>query len=191
MPEQDAGELVVAANGDVFVADAATSEPVLSDDDAALALDGWDKLGLITPDGVRPSYSRTTTDIGAWQLPGAARKLITGRNLDIAFDLMQWNAVTLPFAFGGGVVEDDSGEFVFTEPDPESLDERALLVRWADEDENFQLWVPRGVVSGNSEFTLARTDNADLPTTWSATPASNDELWKLRSDSSGMDPAAS
>lgn len=184
---QDATELVVAAGGGVYVADAGTAEPVLDD-----VLTGtWAELGFITTDGVRPSATKDTEDIEAWQSFYPLRKLVTGIDLDIAFDLMQWNADTVPFAFGGGVIDEvETGIFRFTPADPGVLDERALVVRWQDGDTNGQLYVPRGVITGNSEFTLSKDANANLPVTYSATPASNSEKWLLQSDSEAWEPAS-
>ncbi len=183
---QDATELVVAAGGGVYVADAAETEPVLDD-----VLTNWTELGFITTDGVKPSSSKDTEDIEAWQSFYPLRKLVTGIDLEIVFELMQWNADTVPFAFGGGVIDEpDTGIFRFTPADPGELDERALLVRWQDGDTNGQLYVPRGVITGNSEFTLSKDANAGLPVTYSATPASNSEKWLLQSDSEAWEPAS-
>lgn len=183
---QDATELVVASGGGVYVADAGTTEPMIDD-----TLTAWSELGYITTDGVRPASAKDTEDIEAWQSFYPLRKLVTGISLDIAFDIMQWNADTVPFAFGGGVIDEpDPGVFRFTPADPGVLDERALVVRWQDGDTNGQLYVPRGVITGNSEFTLSKDSNANLPVTYSATPASNDENWTLQSDSEAWEPAS-
>ncbi len=182
---QDATELVVAAGGGVYVADAATTEPDLDD-----TLTAWAELGFITTDGVRPSSAKDTEDIEAWQSFYPLRKLVTGIDLDIAFDLMQWNADTVPFAFGGGAITDEGNFFRFEPSDPGELDERALVVRWQDGDTNGQMYVPRGVITGNSEFTLSKDANANLPITFSATPASNTETWTLQSDSDAWEPAS-
>lgn len=184
---QDAGNLVVAGSGAVFVADPGTAEPDFA---TPLAAD-WEDLGLITPAGATLNYNRDETDIRAWGLPSPVLKLITGRTFSIVFTAMEWNPVTLPFFFGGGELSEESSEFVYEEPDTDETNPKAILVRWAFGDEDWQAWHPRGAVSGNAAITLVENQTADLPVTWGATPADNEEKFRIRTTSDQIEALAS
>lgn len=180
---QDAENLVVAGTGAVFVAPPGTAEPTLAD---ALPAD-WEDVGLITPGGATLNYNRDETPIRAWGLPSPVLRLVTGREFSVVFTMMEWNAVTLPFFFGGGTLAPDGLEYTFEEPDTDERNPKALLVRWSYGDEDWQAWAPRGAVGGNAAITLVENATADLPVTWGATPADNTEKFVLRTTSAQIE----
>src|SRR6266576_2496080 len=125
-------EILVGANGDVFVAAPATTAPTSP---TASYGAGWTKLGLISETGVTVTDTKTMVVIPAWQLFYPARRIITERALTVAFALREWSGTGLKFAFGGGTIS--AGKF--TPPAPDFIDQRMLGVDWADEGKVFEL----------------------------------------------------
>lgn len=166
MPAQDAAEVVIGANGQVYVAPTDAPGPTESQD----ALDGeFRELGFVSEDGATVNDSKDVNDVGAWQSFYPIRRNVTGRNFNVAFALRQWNDATIPLAFGGGVVATNgAGEYMYTPPEPEELDERQVVIDWQDGDKHYRLHIPRGTVSENVETNLTRTAASDLPITFSA-----------------------
>lgn len=164
----DATEVVVGANGQVYVAPVGSTAPTDAETAPAAA---FVNLGYTSEDGATITDSRETENIGAWQSAYPIRRLVTSRELTVAFALRQWNESTVELAFGGGAVTGSTGDWVYTPPGPEELDERALILDWQDGDKEYRLYIPRGIVTENVETTLNRTSAADLPITFAAMPA--------------------
>lgn len=62
-------------------------------------------------------------------------------------------------------------EATYTPADPsDSLDYRALVVKWNDGDKNYMLVAPRGLVTGDTEIAMARTAASDIPVAYSVIP---------------------
>src|SRR6185503_13529384 len=161
----DSSEIVVGANGTVWVAPVGTTLP--ADIDEALAVDFVD-VGFVSENGATFTDSKEITDINAWQSFYPVRRIISSRSSQLAFAIRQWNSDNVKFAFGGGQVTSTANGFEYTPPDPSELDERALCLEWADDTKNYRLVFPRGLVSENVESTAARTSAMDLPITFSA-----------------------
>lgn len=159
----DTEEILVGANGTVYVAPTSASAP-----SGLTALSSpWVDLGAVSDAGAAVSDSKAITDIRVWQSFYPARKIITSRDFTVAFALAQWNTDTLTLAFGGGTVTEDSGGFsTYTPPSPETLDERSLVLDWADGDRDYRLYIPKGLVAETVTTTLARTSNSELPITF-------------------------
>lgn len=161
---KDAEEIVVGASGSIYVA------PVGSDIPASIeeAFDeSWTELGYATEDGAKWVDGKTTNEIRAWQSFYALRRMIATREGSLAFQLMQWNGVTVPLAFGGGTITSPTaGAYRYTPPPAETLDERMLGVEWSDGDDDYRLIFPRGNVSENVETNIVRTEAALLPITF-------------------------
>lgn len=164
----DANEVVVGANGHVYVAPVGTTGPT----DSTTALDAaFIDVGYISEDGAGVSDSKDIENIGAWQSLYPLRRIVTGREFNITFALRQWNATTVPFAFGGGDVTDEGGgEFKYVPPAAGEIDERALVLEWEDGDKHYRLHVPRGMVAETVDTTFARNAASDLPITYSVLP---------------------
>jgi hypothetical protein len=173
---QDATEVVVGANGDIYVAPTGSNLPVDVDDplDAAFS----EALGFVSEDGVTATDGKTTQNIGAWQSFYPLRVLVTERDFRVAFVLRQWNQDTVSLAFGGGTFEATGSFTKYTPPDPSVLDERALVVDWADGDDLFRLVVPRCLAIEAVSTQLTRVNAADLPITMAVlAPAEGEDPW--------------
>jgi len=173
---QDATEVVVGANGDVYVAPVGTSLPLDVDDPLNVAFS--DALGFTSEDGVTATDGKTTVNIGAWQSFYPLRTIVTERNFSAAFVLRQWNRDTVSLAFGGGTFEATGSFTKYTPPDPSVIDERVLVIDYQDGDDQFRLVIPRCVVSEDVASQITRTAAADLPITMSVlAPAEGDDPW--------------
>lgn len=168
----DSSQVVVGANGQVYVAPTSETAP----DDVGTALAGaWQELGFVSEDGATFTEGKDITDINAWQSFYPVRRIITARNVTVSFALHEWSAANIEFALGGAVT-DNGDEFVYTPPSPDDLDERSLVLQWQDSTKNYRLYIPRGIVSENVEVNLTRTGAADLPITFAATDPGTDGL---------------
>ena len=183
MAGKDVDEIVVGANGTVRVAPVGTAAP--ADEDAAPGA-GWVDLGYVNEDGVTFRDAKTLEVISVWQLFHAARRIVTGRDTSVDFVLRQWGKDQVPFAFGGGTVSTlSAGHHKFTPPEPETIDERALMVDWADGTKNYRLVIARGMVTDAVETNIVRTSAADLPISFAVNGSDAGDPWYLLTD----DPA--
>lgn len=184
MPTNDSDELVVAGNGQVYVAEIGSTIP--SSISAALDPDDYRELGYVTEDGAKFTDEKSIKEHRAWQSFYPVRRSVETRNAFVGLALEQWNEWNVALAFGGGsVVETSPGEYEYVPPDPEEIDERVLVLEWQDGDKNYRIIVPKGMVTNNVETTFMRSSLAVLPIVFSVTPAAGDDPWKLQTD----DPA--
>lgn len=180
---KDTDEIVVGANGTVWTAAVGTVAPV---DQAAAPGVGWTDLGYTSEDGLTFNDSKTLEVIRVWQLFHAARRIVTERDTTMSFVLRQWNADTVPFAFGGGTLtEPTPGNYKFVPPDPEDVGEKALMLDWVDGTKHYRLIIPRGTVTEAIESNLVRTAAADLPIGFGVLGSDGVDPWTLLTD----DPA--
>jgi hypothetical protein len=168
----DASQVVIGANGRIYTGPIDTPAPT----DSGSALDaGFVNLGYTSENGANFTEGKDVADISAWQSFYPIRKVVTGRSVAIAFTLRQWNRDTVEFSLGGTVVDEGGGEFSYTPPEPEELDERSLILEWEDGDKHYRLYMPKGIVAENVTTELMRTAAADLPVTFAATDPGTDE----------------
>lgn len=187
---QDADAVMIAANGSVHVAPSGTTLP--DDVSTALATEYVD-LGYINSDGATFNQERETNEITPWQSLRPIKRVTESVSEEVSFALLQWDADTIPFAFGGGTIEEtdvDSGEFVYTPPDPEDIDERVLVVEWAYDDANFRLVVPKVMVEGSVETELTRSSASELPLTLAIIGTDGAAPYQIYSDHPAWEPAA-
>lgn len=185
MPGKDTDELVIAPEGRIMVAPIGTA---VSTTDVEAVLDAdWRELGYATEDGVTLSVGKEIQDIRAWQAMDPVRRIVTNRNVTVAFTLRQLNVDTVPFAYGGGTVTETApGNYTYTPPEASEIDERALLIEWTDGDKHYRAHFPRGSVTEAVETQLVRNDTANLPVTFGAlTPDDDADIFTLITD----DPA--
>lgn len=175
----DADQIVVGANGDIYVAPVDTAAPATAADSWGA---GWKNLGFATDDGVTITDGKNVEDLGVWQSFYPARRIVTAREFRVAFVLRQWEYDTVQFAFGGSIEVVSNGQFKFVPPDPEDLDERALGVEWRDGSKTYRLIVPRGLVVEDVETQLVRTDAANLPITFGVLGEANTDPWYILTD---------
>lgn len=159
---QTGTETIFAAGALVAYAVAETVQPATPTTAPAVA---WNDLGYISDDGLDFSYSDEQVSVRAWQAASDVRRGKVRDELTMGMNFIQWNELTLPVAFGGGVVVAEAGpQYRYRFPAPtDALVERAFLFRWIDGARNFQWWIPRAVRTNPTDGTLARTTNAQLP----------------------------
>jgi hypothetical protein len=113
--------------------------------------------------------SPTIEEFMAWQSRQAVRRELTAQELQVAFQLEQWNEETVPLAFGGGEITSVSGGYRYDFPtESDALDERALVVDADDGDRRTRFVFPRGNVTESVETQFQRSALALLPITFKA-----------------------
>ena len=173
----DADQILVALNAAVHVAPVGTTLP--TDSDSALNA-AFLELGYTTDDGIQFSDTKTVEDIKAHQSFYPVRRIVTERGSSVSFELEQWNGDTVRLAFGGGTVtEPTSGEYKYVPPDPEDIDERAMVIEWQDGTREYRLVIPRGNVSENVETNLTRKAQAGLPITFAVLGEDATDPWTI------------
>lgn len=182
---KDPDEIVVGANGTVYAAPLATTAPTTA---VAAPAAGWVDLGYCTEDGVTPTDEKSMESVPAWQSFYPVRRMITDRNFSVQFTLLQWNPDTVGLAFGGATVsEPTTGVFKLSPPDESVIDERALMVDWADNAKHYRLIIPRGIVSENTEFNVRRGQASPLAVTFSVLGQDGVDPWYLLTDDPAFD----
>jgi hypothetical protein len=185
----DAEDLVVAANGHVYVAP--TSATLPTDESESLDSDFVD-LGYLTEAGVTVSPSMSITSVQPWQSFYSIRELVTAREMNVSMELLQFNSETTILAFGGGTVtEESTGHFKMVPPSPETIDKRAAVIDWQDGEKTYRLVIPVCMVSEGGEFSLSRTAPATLSVTLKALGVDSDDPWVLYTDDVAFAPTGS
>jgi hypothetical protein len=165
-----ASEIVVANTGQVYLAAVGSTVP----DDPTESLDSaWSGTGYTNEDGVTLSITPQILEIGAWQARQSVRRELQNQEVQAQFNLLQFNEVNVPFAFGGGSVEVvSSGIYKYTPPaDGDALDERAMVIDAQDGDKNFRIVFPRGNVTDAVSTNLRRSQEGMLPVAFKALDA--------------------
>lgn len=183
MPGLEAGNVVVAGTGTIWVAPDGTPMPV---DLAALA-SPWIDMGYASEDGVTFTISREQEDIPAWQSLEPVRVLITAEPKVIAFELMEFDEESLMLAFRGGTVTGTTVK-TYTPPDPGASDVRAMVVDGVDGATTFRFCFPRVSLQGDVEWQLVRSDAVRLPLEFQVLAST--EKWSILTDHAGMTLAA-
>jgi hypothetical protein len=185
----DAEDLVVAANGRVYVGPTTATLP----DDEIETLDSdFIDVGYLTDAGVTVSPSMSVESIQPWQSFYSVREIVTAREMNVSMEMLQFNSETTVLAFGGGTVtEESSGHYKLVPPSPEVIDRRAAVIDWQDGDKNYRLVVPVCMVSEGGEFSLSRTAPATLSVTLKALGVDGEDPWILYTDDVAFAPAGS
>lgn len=161
---RDPDELVVASQGDLYVADVGTSLP----SSATASISSFEQLGYITEDGATFSRNIDIEEFMAWQQRLPVRREITGEEVTVSCELEQWNEDTFALAFGGGsVTEDSPGVYTYEFPTGALL-EKTVVLRWSDGDKDYQLGLERATVSDEVEVELNRSNLAVFPVAFKA-----------------------
>jgi hypothetical protein len=178
----DPDAILVGADSHVYVAPVGTSPGT----DPAVALSAtWKEVGYTARDGIEVTPSEETTDVEAAQDMYAPRIITTGRALEIAFTMLEWNDVTLPLAFGGGAIVTATGVSTYNPPQAQASDLRALALEWADGAKKYRFVVVRSRVTTQGSFNVGPTAAAVLPITLRALGAGQSLPFYLMSN----DPA--
>lgn len=179
MPGLEAGNVVVAGTGTVWVAPEGTPMPT----DLAPLDDPWNDMGYVSEDGVTFTISRDQEDIGAWQSLEPVRVLVTSEPKVIAFELMEFDTESLLLAFRGGEVAGTTVK-TYTPPDPGAEDTRAMVIDGIDGDSTFRFAFPRVGLQGDVEWSLVRSDAIRLPLEFQVLASST--KWTILSDHPGL-----
>lgn len=192
MAEQDPDELVVASNGDVFVADYGATLPETWDEDVEGL--GFTKVGYISEDGIAFSWTPTVEEFNAWQSRSPVRRELTNHEYTATFAMEQWNGTNLGIAFGGGEVTDDgSGGYRFAFlSDVSALSEKSVIMDWNDGDKHYRAVFARASVSDTVEVALTRSSLGLLPVSFSGLdPGAEVDAFALLTDDPAFEPTGS
>lgn len=166
MAWNDASEIRVAANGQVYVAPVGTALPTTPTGALNAAFVG---LGYTTEDGVGFSVGLDINEIKSWQSRQPTRRDLVGQEISASFGLQQWNEETVPLAFGGGAITTISGGYRYDFPEEgDALDEYAMVIDAVDDSTNMRFVLVRGNVVEAVETKFQRGEAAVLPITFKA-----------------------
>ncbi len=179
----DGSQVRVAGFQRLLVAPTATAFPDDIDTEPEAA---WIDLGYTTEDGIVFSFGLDTDDLMTSQSLDPVRKLTTARPKTVNGSLRQFNRETLTLALGGGTWTEDGGTHEF-HPAPSSyIDERALMVEFADGAAKARFCGRRTMVSEAVEFTLVNTAGLVFPLTFSVLAAEPDTyFWQTNAEMLG------
>ncbi len=185
----DGAQVVVAGFQRILVAPIGTDFPDAIDEEAAA---DWVDLGYTTEDGIAFSFGLDTDDLMTSQSLDPVRKLTTARPKTIAGSLRQFNKETLTLALGGGAWTGDDADGWEFRPAPSSfIDERALMVEFADGAKRARFLGYRTMVSEAVDFTLVNTDGLVFPLTFSVLANVPDTYaWQVNGAMFGAAPPA-
>lgn len=179
-------QIVVGGTGTIYVAPVGTPLPTAVDSTLnSLFL----SLGYTTPEGVKFKLDTQSKGVMGWQSFYELRRIIESRAAAASFGLMEFDAKTVPLAFGGGeVTEPTSGKFKYTPPTPETVDERSMIIDIEDGTRVFRIVIERGMVSNSVETDFMRTDASVLPIEFSALAAITDgtQPWFMLTNDTGF-----
>lgn len=172
---EDSAELLVGASGNIYVGSLGSTLPT----NATAAPDAaFKELGYATEDGVSVTNGLETVEISGWQSFYALRRIVTARNFQVSFTLMQWNYDTAAFALGGATVTGASPNYTITPPAVASIDERAMIIDLIDGSNKLRWVLPRGMVTDNVTSQFQRNAAGVLPITFSVTtPSGGAQPW--------------
>jgi hypothetical protein len=183
---QDAADVVVAGTGAVFVAPDGTALPA----DLVTPLPSeWVDIGYVSEDGVEFTFSRSQEEINAWQTADPVRILITEEPKQMAFELLQFDSVTVLLALRGGSIAGTAAPWTYTPPAPGATDVRAMVIDAVDGNYHFRFCFPRVAETDDDiVFSLVRSDAIRLPLTFQvvASPTS----WQIITDHPGFGTGA-
>lgn len=167
MAWNDASEIVVAANGQVYVAPVGTTLPTTPTGTLNTAFVG---LGYCTDDGVSLKVSQEISEINSWQSRQAVRRDLQAQEIQASFGLQQWNEDTVPLAFGGGAITAlGGGGYRYDFPEEgDGLDEYAMVIDAVDGSIHQRFVFARGNAVEAVETNFKRGEAAILPITFKA-----------------------
>lgn len=168
----DASEILIAGTGQLYVAPYSTTL-TLPTEPGTVPGNGLSNafidVGYTTEDGVALTLERDSQTVMAWQSKRSVRRFNASQMERFTCTLLQWNETNLVLAFGGGEITVTSGtNYRYDFPDPDEVDERAVVLDWVDDTRNYRLVIPRTTVIDTTEIALARTAPSTLPITFEA-----------------------
>ena len=155
MAINDTSTLVVKT-GRFYVNAGGTAAPT-SLDRASLLTAGWEELGHTSLDDILSwaTEGGETTTLGSLQSP-SLRQTTSARTESFTTTLLQWDAETLPFYFGGNM-ELISGSEIFmgVKSAPEPI-RRSFLVVFEDGQNRFPVYAPAASIGRGDDLEIGR-----------------------------------
>jgi len=141
---------------------------------------GFKELGYLSDDGFTFTESKDIADINVWHSFYSARKLITGRNVQVEFMMREWFDDSLSFALGGATVTSAHPNHTITPPSPAQVDYRSLVIEWQDGTRYYRLYFPKGLAVAEVSSQFTRTDAAGIPITFAGVdPGAGSNIYTL------------
>lgn len=167
MPGTNASEIRVAGTGRVLVADVGAAPP--ADFTKDWASPPWVDLGYTTSDGVKFTKKDKLDPVDTWQTVASIRFVYSDRDFSVKFVLLQVNAETLRFFFGGGTVSTAGAGLSYEIAAAPQVNERSLAVEFQDgPNVTHRFVIPRGVVTETDETAFSRNSAVKLGVTFTA-----------------------
>jgi hypothetical protein len=146
----DSDNVRVGTTGAVYVAPFATTGPTDSDGtlDAAFI-----DLGYCSPDGVKETTDKTTSQIRAWQNGALVREVVSEGTFSVDTTFIETNVAVLELYYG---VTNDAGKFLI---DPRKTGGRqAFVIDVIDGTSIERTYIPAGEITSVGERTQASGD---------------------------------
>lgn len=163
MAINDTSTLVVKT-GRFYVNEVGTAAPT-SLDRASLLTAGWEELGHTSLDDILSwaTEGGETTTLGSLQSP-SLRQTTSARTESFTTTLLQWDAKTLPFYFGGNMeLIEGSDIFMGVKSAPEPI-RRSFLVVFEDGQNRFPVYAPAASIGRGDDLAIDSTEDlAGLP----------------------------
>ncbi len=181
-------DIIVAGDGDVYVAPIGTPFPTFGDTPAG----PWVQLGYFTEEGLKLSFKRDSTKIMAWQSGDPVRIRTKQFAKSVGFTCQETNADTVALALGGGSWEEGTpGVYTYTPPAESDTDERAVLAIVKDGDKTFWWEFPRAGNFAGVEINATRGKEQNLPIEMDVlAPSGGDDPYNIVTDDSTFAPAS-
>ena len=181
--------ILIAAGFQIHTAPVGT--PIPTDIDAALHADFTD-VGYTTDDGAVFTHTPTVNPITMHQSFQPVRYVVASVEDTLAFVLGQWDADTIPLAFGGGAWSSTTNGWKFEPVDPGTIDERCVVADAVDGETHWRICMPRVMQQGASSSTLTKSGAAGLACSLGAMAVgSGEKPWSLLTDSEFVNPTSS
>ena len=163
MAINDTSTLVVKT-GRFYVNEVGTAAPT-SLDRASLLTAGWEELGHTSLEDILSwaTEGGETTTLGSLQSP-SLRQTTSARTESFTTTLLQWDAATLPFYFGGNMELIEGSEiFMGVKSAPESI-RRSFLVIFEDGQNRLPVYAPAASIGRGVDLAIDSTEDlAGLP----------------------------
>lgn len=163
MAINDDGTLVVKT-GRFYVAPVGTAVPTALDR-STLTGDGWEEMGHTSLEDILSwaTEGGETTTLGSLQSP-SLRQTTSARTESFTTTLLQWDAKTLPFYFGGNMeLIPGSDIFLGVKSAPTPV-KRAFLVVFEDGQNRFPVYAPAASITRGDDLAIDSTEDlAGLP----------------------------
>jgi hypothetical protein len=167
MPGVNASEIRVAGTGRVLVGAVGATPP--ADFTRDWTDPPWRDLGYTTSDGVKFTKKDKLDPVDTLQTVASIRFVYSDRDFSVKFMMLQVNADTLPFFFGGGSLQTLPGGLTYEIAAAPRVDERSLGIEFRDgPNVTHRFVVPRGVVTETDETTFSRNSAVKLGVTFTA-----------------------